>query len=100
MKKIYLYLSVVGFIVPYAFFLPFLRNSGFDVLLFFHEMFATQISAFFSWDVIISGIALILFIVVDHKRKAKKYWWVPIIGLFIAGVSFALPLYLYIREEN
>ena len=95
-QNIYLVFSIVGAILPYSFFIPFLMTNGFDIPLFISQLFANNISIFFGVDVILSAIVLIVFIL--HEKV--QYYWVAIIGTLSIGVSFGLPFYLYLRAKN
>jgi hypothetical protein len=66
--------------------------------LFFSELFATRISAFFAMDVIVSAIVLICFIQSEGKRFRVRLLWLPSIGTLVVGVSFGLPLFLFLRQ--
>ena len=46
-KYLYLALFVVGAIVPYLSFVPWVMDHGFDISLMVEELFANRISAFF-----------------------------------------------------
>jgi hypothetical protein len=96
----YLVLSVLGFLLPYSQFLPWLREHGFDRLQFTTEMFENRIAAFFVFDVLIAAGALLVFIIFEGKRLGVKHLWAPIVGTLLVGVSFGLPLFLYLREER
>ena len=99
-KYVFLGLALIGIILPYMGFIPFVMENGFNIPLLVHQMFATNVSQFFSWDVVISGIVLLFFIVFDEKRpQTKPYFWIAIVGLLTVGVSFALPFYLFLREK-
>jgi len=98
MKKAYLALTLIGLIVPYSFFVPWLFDHGLDVTLFFQDFFANKISGTFGLDVIISAIVLIGFILYEGKKLSMGRLWIPIIGTLLVGVSFGLPLFLYMRE--
>ena len=99
MTRLYLLLCILGFIVPYAFFVPWLLQHGLDIPLLFSELFSTRIGAFFGTDVIVSAIVLLVFILTDGRRAAIRPLWAPAIGTLCVGVSFGLPLYLYLRER-
>ena len=55
MANFYLALCVVGVVVPYGFFLPWLLDNGLDVSLFITELVSTRVGAFFGADVIVSA---------------------------------------------
>lgn len=54
---VYLKLALLGRILPYWQFVPWLREHGLVVGLLFRELFSTRIRAFFGWDVIVSVVA-------------------------------------------
>lgn len=100
MKKIYLFLAIVGTIIPFSIFIPWLFNNGLDIQLFASQWFANRISQFFAADFIVSWLCFLIFLIVDSKRRTVKFWWVSFVGNFFIGLSFALPFYLYLREEK
>jgi hypothetical protein len=94
----YLGLCVLGTVLPYSQFLPFLREHGLDVPLFLEQLFANRISSFFAMDVIVSSLALWLFVLVDGHRHRTRHRWAPVAANLVVGVSLGLPLFLYLRE--
>lgn len=100
MANFYLALCVVGVVVPYGFFLPWLLDNGLDVSLFVSELVSTRVGAFFGADVVVSAVALIGFVVTDGRRAGVKWLWAPVVGTLCVGVSLGLPLFLYLRERN
>ncbi len=67
--------------------------------LLIRQLFANRIGGFFGLDVLVSAVVLLRFIRVEGKRLAMSLLWLPIIGVFTIGVSFGLPLFLYLRER-
>ena len=98
LKIVFLGLCILGFVMPYSQFIPFLRENGLDITLFFQQLFANHISGFFGWDVIVSSVVLIIFIISESKRIGMQTYWFPIIATFAVGVSLGLPLFLYLRQ--
>lgn len=99
-KGIYLGLCVAGTVLPYSQFLPFLREHGLDVRLFFEQLFANRISSFFAWDVIVSALVLWVLVIVEGRRAGVRGLWAPIAASLAVGVSLGLPLFLYQRERR
>jgi hypothetical protein len=97
-KRLYLALCVVGTLLPYSQFIPFLRQHGLDFQLFFAQLFANRVSAFFGWDVIVSSAVLWAFVAIEGRRARMGRLWVPIAANLAVGVSLGLPLFLYMRE--
>jgi len=85
-------------VLPYSQFVPWLLEHGLNVTLFFRELLANRISAFFVLDVIISAIVLVWFIQSEGKRLRVRLLWLPTIGTLIVGVSFGFPLFLFLRQ--
>jgi len=100
MKSVYLVLCVLGIALPYWQFLPWVAAHGLNWRLFFDEMFANRISGFFVMDVLISAIALFVFIRAETKGLGGRGWWLPRLAVFVVGVSLGLPLFLYMRERK
>jgi hypothetical protein len=98
-KSVYLGLCFVGFVVPYWQFVPWVSTHGLNLALFVRELFANRISAFFGMDVLVSALVLVVFMRIESRRRSIPMRWLPIIGLLLVGVSLALPLFLYLREQ-
>jgi hypothetical protein len=97
-RHFYLICCVLGLLLPYSQFVPWLLEHRLNLTLFFHELFANRISAFFAIDVIISAIVLIWFIQTEGKRLRVGLLWLPTLGTLVVGVSFGFPLFLFLRQ--
>jgi len=97
-RHFYLACCVLGLLLPYSQFLPWLSEHGLDLALFVRELFVNRISAFFATDVIISAMVLIWFIQSEGKRLRVRLLWLPTVGTLLAGVSFGFPLFLFLRQ--
>jgi Protein of unknown function DUF2834 len=94
----YLGLCVLGTIVPYSQFIPFVREHGLDLRLFVEQLFVNRVSGFFALDVIVSSVVLWIFVFQEGRRCGLRQLWAPILGNLAVGVSLGLPLFLYMRE--
>ena len=99
-RHFYLVCCVLGMVLPYSQFVPWLLEHGLNVTLFFRELFANRISTFFVLDVVVSAIVLIWFIQTEGKRLRVRLLWLPTIGTLIVGVSFGFPLFLFLRQAR
>ena len=99
LRHLYLALCVLGVVVPYAQFGPWLSEHALHMDLFVHELFATRIGAFFGLDVAVSVIALFVFICAERKTVAIRHIWLPIVAALFVGVSLGLPLFLCVRQR-
>lgn len=105
MKNKYLYLIIIGTILPNIFVTLESLNSG-NYLLYanpiatFNGMFANNISAAFITDLL---FIVILFLVWSYKEakkhKMKNLVWVWAYT-FAFGIAGGLPLFLYLREKR
>ena len=50
-ERIYLGLCVLGILIPYTQFVPFIREHGFDLPLLVDQLFSTHIDGFLGLDV-------------------------------------------------
>ena len=98
LRTAYFVLCVLGFVLPYSQFVPWVMVHGLDVSLFLSELFANRIGGFFGMDVLVSACVLTLFIFVEGRRLGMQNLWLPVIGTFLVGVSFGLPLFLFLRH--
>src|SRR5947209_6235615 len=101
LKALYLLLCLLGTILPYWQFVPWvIAHHGISLSLFFQELFSTRIGAFFGMDVFVSAIVLIVFMTVESSRAGIRKRWLPVLALILVGVSLALPMFLYMRERQ
>jgi len=99
-RHFYLICCVLGFILPYSQFVPWLLEHGLNVALLVRELFGNRVSAFFAMDVIVSAIVLIWFIQSEGKRLRVRLLWLPTVGTLLVGVSFGFPLFLFLRQAT
>jgi len=102
MGAVYLFLSVLGAVLPYAKFVPWVREHGLNLPLLLTELFSTRIGGFFGLDVILSAVTLLIFIRSEggHRKMKMRLLWLPVAATCLVGVSCGLPLFLYLRERQ
>jgi hypothetical protein len=98
LRHLFLLLCVVGAILPYTLFVPWLIDHGLDIPLFFGELFSTRIGGLSGLDVLASGLTLFVFIWVEGRRLQINHLWLPVLFTLGVGVSCGLPLFLYMRQ--
>lgn len=89
---------VVGFLLPFGAFLPWLSANGLSPMLLVSDAFGSPVSAFAWLDVIVSAVVLIAFISVESRRLKISASWIAIVATCTIGVSLGLPLFLLLRE--
>src|SRR5207245_6886382 len=95
-KNAYLFLCILGTVLPYSQFVPWLVENGLNAQFFVRQLFANRIGAFFGWDVLVSGVVLVGFVCSEGKRIGMSLLWLPMLGLFGVAVSFWLQLVCYL----
>ncbi len=99
MKNVYLLLAIVGAVVPWFFFGSFFLINGIDVIAFWEGLFSEESAAGFVVDVLLSIMVFLVWSYRDAQSKGIKNWWVVLPAIGCVGLSLALPLYLYLRED-
>ncbi|MDP2560916.1 DUF2834 domain-containing protein [Psychrobium sp. 1_MG-2023] len=100
MLRFYLVLTLLGILLPYGAFVPWLVSNGLDISLLFNDATTNSISVFAWLDVLVAAVALLGFIVVDGHKNKVSYRYFAVLGTLCVGVSFGLPLYLYLKEKQ
>lgn len=100
MQWLYLIAAILGAILPLSQLVPFLAAHGFDMPLFFRQLFQNHVSAFFGLDVIVSSLVLWLFAFSEGRRRGMGNLWLYVICNLAVGLSLALPLFLFFRERK
>jgi len=98
-RNLYVVFCLLGLVLPYAQFIPWIiEHHALNISMFMPDLFANRIAAFFALDVIVSAIVLLLFIQSEGRRLRIRFLWLPMLGTVFVGVSFGLPLSLYLRQ--
>jgi Terpene cyclase DEP1 len=96
----YLLLCLLGTLLPYSQFVPWVFAHGLDMRLFIRELFANRIGGFFGMDVFVSTAVLWSFVAREGRRLGVRHLWAPIVASLAVGVSLGFPLFLYLRQER
>jgi len=99
LRNIYLLLAALGAALPLSQFIPWLSAYGLNLPLLLQQATSSSISAFAWADVLVSGIAVAVFILVEGNRIAMRRLWLPLLCLAV-GPSLAFPFFLFLREGH
>lgn len=99
MQVIYILLCIAGAALPLSQFVPWLSAHGLNVPLLVQQATSSHIAAFAWADVLISGIAVVVFMLAESRRLAMRRLWLPL-SCLVVGPSLALPLFLFMREHH
>ena len=100
LQNIYILLCLLGFVLPYSQFIPFLTEHGLNLRLFFEQLFANRISAFFAMDLLISSIVFWIFLYWEGSRVKMSNLWVYVVCNLTVGLSLGFPLFLLMRQRK
>ncbi|WP_095505439.1 DUF2834 domain-containing protein [Paraferrimonas sedimenticola] len=98
MKLFYGLLCVLGLLLPYSAFLPWLFENGLNPSLLVAEAINTRVGAFAWMDVILTSIVVLGLIIVEGTKLGIRMLWLPIVSTFVVGPSLGLPIFLLLRE--
>ena len=97
MKNVYLVLAIIGAIVPYAFFTPYIMENGLDLAAFVSDLYANGAAGGAFSDLLVSSAVFWIYMF-SHKNGPKPWLFIALnLGI---GLSCALPAYLYAREKS
>lgn len=94
MKQLFLLLTIIGILIPYIGFGPFVLNHGLNLPLFIEQAGANGIAAFAWLDVLVSAVVLFTAVFAAKLISLKQGLFVFFITC-ISGVSAGLPLFFY-----
>ncbi|MGA1840228.1 MAG: DUF2834 domain-containing protein [bacterium] len=98
MRNLYILLCVIGIILPYTQFVPFVLTYGWNLQIFFQQLLVNKISIAFSLDLIVAAIVFIIFVFAEGTRLRMRRLWLPITATLAVGLSLGFPLFLFMRE--
>ncbi|MHC9084210.1 DUF2834 domain-containing protein [Luteimonas sp. RIT-PG2_3] len=99
MQIIYFLLCIAGAALPLSQFVPWLSAHGLNVPLLLQQATSGHIAAFAWADVVISGVVVVVFVLVEGRRLAMCRLWLPL-SCLVVGPSLTLPLFLFLRERH
>ena len=98
-RLFYLLLAFTGLVLPWYFFISFLVENRIDLTLFRQQLFANHISTFFAIDLIITAIAMLVFLYTTDRQRPSSRWHLFALATVAIGPSFSIPLYLYSKTR-
>ncbi len=101
LEYVYAALTLPGAALTWYYNLQFMEQAdGFSLLDFAAGGFANPAAASLSVDLLVFGITISIFIVVEARRLGMRFAWLYLLlGINIA-MAFACPLFLWMRERQ
>jgi len=105
MKKLYLILCVIGFILPNIWVAKVSLETGnlllwLDIKTTLSNMFANNIATAFVVDLLFVVMIFFIWSYRESKKYQIKQLWLVWVLTLLFGLAGALPLFLYLRENG
>jgi len=97
-SKVFLTLAAIGAVAPYVFFLQFFGTEGLAGN-FVGALFVNGASGGFATDLLISSAVFWIFLFPEARRGGVRSPWIYVLINLLIGLSCALPLFLWAREN-
>ena len=98
-RMIYLALAVWGAIHPMYYFIRWFGENGYDIMAMVNAWHVNDASSGLVWDLTIAAVALTIWILSEVAVRRNWLALIAIPATFGIGVSFGLPLYLFLRSR-
>ncbi len=100
LRAFYFIVAILGAVLPYYFFGTFFSENGFNLALFLQRLFANRVSSGFAIDLVISSMVFWPFLFRECRELGLRYAWIFVLFNLMVGLSFAFPLFLYVRQRK
>ena len=102
LSYIYLFLSVIGAILPMIANFDFAMEYGnsFDIKNFISLANANPAAQSISRDLLVGASAVFIWIVNESKKLNIKNMWIVYLGTFLIAFAFSAPFFLFLRERR
>tara|TARA_R110002072_G_scaffold79545_4_gene183422 strand:+ start:430 stop:747 length:318 start_codon:yes stop_codon:yes gene_type:complete len=99
LRLIYLALAIWGAIHPMSYFVTWFQENGWDIMAMVDAWHVNAATSGLVWDLTIAAIALTVWILSEVAVRRNMIALIAIPATFLVGVSFGLPLYLFLRAK-
>ena len=99
LRMAYLALAIWGAIHPMWYFIQWFRAEGFALGPMIEAWHANVATSGLVWDLTIAAIALTLWIFAEVAVRRNWEALLAIPATYLVGVSFGLPLFLFLRSR-
>ncbi len=100
MRYVYLFLTVIGAVVPMYYFVSWFEEFGYDLGGMVEAWNVNDATTALTYDLTIAAAALLVWIIAETMRTKVWLNLIAIPATFCIGVSCGLPLYLYLRTRQ
>lgn len=101
MQRVYAVVSILGLVMPMICFGIHFTSKGDQAWPeFFAAPFATWVISGFSWDLMLTATACTLWMASESRRLSMRGFAWHFALIFLVGICFALPTFLFRRERH
>ena len=97
MRYVFLFLAIIGAIVPMYYFVSWFEEFGYDLGAMVEAWNVNDATTGLVYDLTIAAVALLVWIIWETVKNGRWLNLIAIPATFCIGVSCGLPLYLYLR---
>ena len=97
MRYVFLFLAIIGAIVPMYYFVSWFEEFGYDLGAMVEAWNVNDATTGLVYDLTIAAVALLIWIIWETATNGRWLNLIAIPATFCIGVSCGLPLYLYLR---
>ncbi len=98
-RWIYLVLALIGAVLPMYYFVMWFEANGYDLSAMVDAWNVNDAATGLVWDLTVSYVALVVWVVWETLQNRRWLNLVAIPAGICVGVSFGLPLYLWLRSR-
>src|SRR3954469_16750013 len=91
---------MIGFVVPNVMLAIYFSRDDSTTSHYFHDWFGTVPASQISLDLAIAGVTFLVWCFWEARRLGLKLWWLVIPSTLLVGFCLAVPLFLYLREQQ
>lgn len=95
----WLILTVIGTVLPMAYFLPWLAANDWSLSLMVEAWNVSDATTGLVYDLTVAAVALTVWIIAEVRVRGDWSSLIAIPAIFCIGVSCGLPLYLFLRSR-
>jgi len=99
LRVIYLVLAIVGAIMPMRYFIRWFEENSYSMAAMIDAWHVNDATRGLVWDLTVAAIALTVFIIAEVATRRDYWLLICIPAIYGVGVSFGLPLYLFLRSK-
>ena len=100
MKKFYLVAMIIGAAAPLYLLSQHFATRGFGLSDFVAASFPNPAASGLVLDLVLSAALCLIVFWREARALGVRGFWAVVLGTLLIGLSFGLPLYLYLRESR